>query len=363
MRMRNLFVALVIAIAGYALGQHSSTTDGRGVFVRDGSRFDIREVTVIMGDNRRLNISMVGNGRHSLAGEYLRDREGVYSIEIKARSDDSPTMTGTIVVAQNYVRSINLRSTTSRNLSFTFTGTGPSTGSQPVNPTNPDNPNDQPVLTPMQLRDRVRGSGDFWFVGRRSNLNGAEVDIRTDGRVFVNFNAERSYTLVGRYTARRGSTLPFTIYDGLGRRNVTGNGIIFLSGDLRTVQRITINGSAENVRFSFNFQRGTFSLDEVVQGRGTVTMGRSRSDVHRIRVILNRDGRFTIRTESGFRTEFNGRWREESNGVISLTVDAIPNMSSVFGNGTIRLEDSGRVARIELSGRANGEGFSLDFRR
>jgi len=362
--MRNLFAALVLAVAGCAIGQHSSTSDGRGIFVRDGSRYNIREVTVIMGENRRLNISMVGDGRHSLAGEYLRDRDGVYSIEIKAPgSSDSPTMTGTIVVADSYVRSINLRSTTSRDLSFTFTGIGPSTGSEPTNPTNPSNPNNQPVQTPMQLREQVRGSGEFSFVGQRSNLNGVDVDIRNDGRVFVSFNAERAYTLVGRYTARRGSTLPFTIYDGLGRRNVTGNGVIVLSSDLRTVQRITMNGAAENDRFSLNFQRGAFSLDEFIDGRGTVAMGRSRSDSNRIRVILNRNGRFTIRTESGFRTEFNGSWREERNNEISLFVDSIPNMRSVSGSGTIRLEGNGRVHRVELSGRANGEGFSLDFRR
>ncbi|MBX3097748.1 MAG: hypothetical protein KF812_12900, partial [Fimbriimonadaceae bacterium] len=105
-------------------------------------------------------------------------------------------------------------------------------------------------------------------------------------------------------------------------------------------------------------------LDEYLDGRGNVEIGRDRQDTRRVRVILNRNGRFTIRNEDGWRVEFNGSWREDRDGVISLFVDSIPGRSNASGNGTLRLEGgSDRISSVELSGRANGEYFSLSVRR
>ncbi|MBX3097039.1 MAG: hypothetical protein KF812_09270, partial [Fimbriimonadaceae bacterium] len=69
-------VGLLVSIGS---AQHASTTDGRGTYLIGNTSHDIREVTVILTNDNKVQIGTVGNARVNFNGVWTDVRGSTYT--------------------------------------------------------------------------------------------------------------------------------------------------------------------------------------------------------------------------------------------------------------------------------------------
>ncbi|GAB4128462.1 MAG: hypothetical protein Fur0036_15270 [Fimbriimonadaceae bacterium] len=365
--MKKLLVlAAAFAASALSFGQHASTTDGYGTYQNPDGNVSIRQVTVVMNENRQLQLTLEGSRRVSLFGTWSRSENGRYEVSVKtAQNNSTPPMTGQIDVGNGtYVRRINVASAEGNfRWNISFVGTRESTGN-PTNPTNPTNPNlPGAPIDVLRFTDAPRGNGDWQYLGSRTSIHRVTVDAQRDGRISFEFPGISRFKVVARYSRLRGDTLPVEIYEGFGARDVRGTGVVTLTREHTKVLRLTLNGTADGQRFTINFVQGRLAINQNVQGNGTVEVGRNNPQrVYAAQVILDQQGLFTIRSLEGGNLHVNGTWTEDHAGVITLSVTDIRGRRTSYGRGTLNLDTrSDQVRSFNLSGTTDGESFFFDF--
>jgi hypothetical protein len=372
---KGLIGVAAMAVTLSAHAQNSTSTEGTGVLVEANRVSNLRRATVNMDRSGNLRIELESErGRVRLEGTWDDDRDDRYRIALWPAGGRNIRMEGTIDMdANGRIRQIYAdAASNNERWMLNFRGNGNSQGGGWGGNTggwgddNWDNGDwgDNGWGNQMfDLRVAADGEGQFNFGREASRPDRVSVDFRRDGRVFVVFDGDRQYTLVGRYNTQ-GNTqnITFEVFDGLGRRNVNGRGTITLSPDRRQLQRVNASGTADGQRYSLSFSSGMGMRDEWVYGRGNYTIGRYRGEANTVRVMLNQNGRFTIRLDGDRSYEWNGDWRSAGN-TIQLTVDDVRNSDWAEGRGTIVIDrNTNRVQSLQLNGRADNEQFNLNIR-
>ena len=362
-KKKLLVLAAALAASALSFGQHASTTDGSGTYQNPDGNVSIRRATVILNENRQLQLTLEGSRQVSLFGSWSRSENGRYEVSVKtAQNNSTPPMTGQIDVGNGtYVRRINVASADGNfRWNISFVGTRESTGN-PTNPTNPNLPG--APIDVLRFTDAPRGNGDWQYLGSRASLNRVTVDAQRDGRISFEFPGISRFKIVARYSRLRGDTLPVEIYEGFGARDVRGTGVVSLTRDHTKVLRLTLNGTADGQRFNISFIQGRLAINQNVQGSGTAEVGRNnRQRVYAAQVILDQQGLFTIRGTDGSNLHVNGTWTEDRAGVITLSVPDTRGRRTSYGRGTLNLDTrTDQVRSFNLSGTTDGESFFFDF--
>jgi hypothetical protein len=79
-----------------------------------------------------------------------------------------------------------------------------------------------------------------------------------------------------------------------------------------------------------------------------------------VQLILNRDGRFELRTNARGTGSIRGEYRYRDDERIELEAFEADG-SSARGTGMAILDERGRLRRIEMRGDARGRRFTLNF--
>ncbi len=96
-------------------------------------------------------------------------------------------------------------------------------------------------------RDTVRGRGTMTIDGRRSNLEFAQIDVRSNGRFTIRVKGEKDVTFEGTASRQGRNDFKLRITKGFSRP-VTGDGSISVRPD-GTTRSLTLDGRADGKRY------------------------------------------------------------------------------------------------------------------
>ena len=251
-------------------------------------------------------------------------------------------------------------------------------------------------------------SGQLRLPSGERQVRQLRVELDTDGRAFVRFDAERNdrdrndrdndnwnFQSPNRQSWSNGQTafsgvwygnddrVTVDLREGLGRQIVFGKLLFVLkpnwNGNRPEVRSIVLDGSLLRRPWDTPDFSGRFSLDEnnsddgnwndgnwngggnwtnrpqaitelssVKSGSGTLVLDGKRQNLRRARVELSRDGRAQLQLEGDQTYSYEGRWRQTQAREIALKLDG--SAAGVFGApGQNRRRDDESLGRGEIT--------------
>jgi hypothetical protein len=362
MTKRLWMVSTTALLATLATAQWGTSTTvsayGEGTWETGGRRYEVERMSVRFDGGSRLRITWDGDRSDAFNAEYISCGNNQYEIEVPT----SPPLRGTLDLdSRGNLSRLDLRSSgNSRRQSLTFRAQRPINDGWGNNGGWGNDPwgNQNGWL---QLNEQVRGRGTFTYNGRRNDLQDVRVTADRNGRITLAFQGGGYINLRGEYRERRGNSVSFELYEGLGRYDMSGRGTLEFENDQRTVRRISVSGTADRQQFRLDFSRGLGNIDETIYGRGEFILGRDDFPFSSARVVLSSNGRFSVRTEGRRYTEFTGTWREEGDQY-ALFVNSVSGRRLSSGRGWVQVDRySGRVISINLTGVADEQRFEMNI--
>lgn len=367
MKVKAFLSVLVVAVAGLGFAQDlfSATSTGSGNFRvgRDNTPFS--RMTLIIQDDKDVFITMEAGRNISYTGKWTSRNGNRYEVEFPV-SSQLGAMRGSVEVDRDYVRRISVSTSGGTEaVSIDWSGRGPVGGNEVRPPDRPTPPN-QGWQGNISFNGETRGRSTFNRDGQRETGASVRASVDRSGRVVIDivgsrFEGERPRNYRFEGTARRqsGNRVDFDLTRTPFGRQARGSGSVTLTNDRRSIENVRFNGTDERTRFDYSFTRG-FEFRGALDGSGRLDDGRFQDDLRRIDVNISRDGRFSIRTDSYDRIEISGRWTERGDTLI-LEAERVTGLSRIRIRGDIRLDASGRITRISLSGDHERGRFSMNF--
>lgn len=210
------------------------------------------------------------------------------------------------------------------------------------------------------------GTGEILRNGARLLVNRATVSMLSSGRATVTLRGSKTWTYTGNWRRVGTDNYQINIQGAYGDSSASGTITVGASGD--RLEIIRFDGRAANQNFEGSFRAngagtgggsgsGSANVSLTTTGEGSWRYGRTENSVPQATVVLNRDGRFTIRIRNG---SINGTYRELGNSRYQLTVREILGRDAT-GNGTLALDGARAVRDLSLRGTADRSEYSLDF--
>lgn len=223
------------------------------------------------------------------------------------------------------------------------------------------------------VRSTVSGTGDFRLNDAVFKLTEASITLDQRGSFSLFLKSDRrNFNLTGTWTRTAATTARLSIKGG-SIRDARGVADVFLNSDW-SLSSANFNGSGTEGGFvgSFRSKAGGGSnpppiggiLDQTRTGTGTLRYldDRSRERLNKARVVLTRRGDFEITIYGRSTWRYLGTWRYANDSDVRLTLTDGTGKSKQSGSGIVHSDFRGGFSSIEITGKADGRNFTVDFR-
>lgn len=212
----------------------------------------------------------------------------------------------------------------------------------------------------------ARGRGVIERAGGRISFD--EVRVRlfsgTSRQATIDLIGSKTWSYRGQWRQIRDDEFRVEVTDAYGDSRAFGRLTIRLDGN--SVEFLDGDGRAANSDFDVSFERtnsggtGGAAFNDLAEGNGDLNVLGRGDSFSRIRVVLNRDGSFTLSFTTDRTQTITGRWDSRQRGVYSLTVNGGSGNSYTSGRGELRATNE-KVRSIDLRGSVSRGSFTLRF--
>lgn len=223
-------------------GQLSDSRRGNGQIVRGRETENLDEATVELRASGYAEIVVRSfRGPYKLVGSWRPSQGKQVALSItEAYGEQGASAAGWIALSGNAVERIEIdgRNGSGGKLAISFNATGPGRPPQP---------------SWAGLNSTRDGAGTWEYGRARDTVLQVTIDMRSDGSGEIRFRGSRAVRLAGRWSDVRPDSVRFEVTDGPDGA-ASGTGTIRFQRD--RVERVDIDGSAREGRFTLGFRAG-----------------------------------------------------------------------------------------------------------